>query len=580
MFKKDNADALAMINAVSRSRAIVEYTMDGTVIRANDNFLVLFGYTPEEIAGSNRDLFLRPEDRGSLATGELWSGLRRGEFSSGEYQHVGRNGKIIWLQATWNPVMDTDQRPYKVAVFASDITPKKQIGGDLEHRMEAVNKTQGLMEFGLDGVILGANDVLLRLIGYSLEEILGRHHRILVDEAFRDTAAYKEFWTTLNRGELQTGEFKCLGKDGREVWLRAYYTPICDLSGQPCRVVKFAGDVTAEVQQRRQVQQLEEREKEASIELQAKVNSLLEVVAAAAHGDLTRSVTVTGHDVPGQMAAGLTLLLSHWRDSASHIGQTAMGVASSSENLSLISQQLTSSSLAASQQACDVLSGSQRVSANIGVVATASEEMLASIREISKSASEANRVARAAVVMADETKQTISQLGISSLEIGKVIKVITSIAQQTNLLALNATIEAARAGEAGRGFAVVANEVKELANGTARATEEIGRKIEMIQSDTKAATSAIAGVSDIIRQVNDISSSIAFAVEEQTATTNEIGRNASDAAKGALKITENIGHVALAAEEVTAGAQDTQTASRALSEMAAQLQAMISRFQI
>ena len=187
-------------------------------------------------------------------------------------------------------------------------------------------------------------------------------------------------------------------------------------------------------------------------------------------------------------------------------------------------------------------------------------------------------MARDAVGAAESANLTVQRLGESSVGIGKVIKVITSIAQQTNLLALNATIEAARAGEAGKGFAVVANEVKELARGTARATEEIGQKIEAIQSDTRSAVEAIAQISNIIKEINDISNNIAAAVEEQTVTTNEISRNVAEAASGTGDIAHNIAGVATAAQDTTRGAADTQTAARALSEMAAELQNLVGRF--
>ncbi len=256
----------------------------------------------------------------------------------------------------------------------------------------------------------------------------------------------------------------------------------------------------------------------------------------------------------------------------------ASSLASSSEELTAVSQVMANTAEETATQANQVSAASEQVSRNIASVATASEQMQASIREISKSASDSARVAKNAVGMAHSTNETMKKLGESSQEIGNVIKVITSIAEQTNLLALNATIEAARAGEAGKGFAVVANEVKELAKQTARATEEIGQKIEASQNVTLGAVTAIEEIGAIINQINDISNSIASAVEEQAVTTNEISRSVTEAAHGISDITRNIGGVATSARNTTQGANDTKSASLALSEMAARLQSVVSEF--
>jgi len=258
--------------------------------------------------------------------------------------------------------------------------------------------------------------------------------------------------------------------------------------------------------------------------------------------------------------------------------ENASTLASSSEELTAVSQTMASTAEETAVQANVVSAASEEVSKNVASVASASEEMQASIREISKNANDSARVAKNAVSVAHSTNETMKRLGESSQEIGNVIKVITSIAQQTNLLALNATIEAARAGEAGKGFAVVANEVKELAKQTAKATEEISQKIEAIQGVTKGAVAAIEEISAIINQINDISNSIASAVEEQTVTTNEIGRSVTEAAQGVNDIAKNISGVATSAKNTTQGANDTMTASLELSKMANRLQAAVAKF--
>jgi methyl-accepting chemotaxis protein len=299
---------------------------------------------------------------------------------------------------------------------------------------------------------------------------------------------------------------------------------------------------------------------------------------AQGEGDLTKRIPVAAEDEIGELAKWFNVFLDRLEDMIRSVNTATQLVGGASQDVSNTSQQISANSQETSAQASVVSNAAEQVSQNLQTVATGAEEMGASIKEIAKNASEAARVATSAVQVAEETNVTVAKLGESSAEVGQVIKVITSIAEQTNLLALNATIEAARAGDAGKGFAVVANEVKELAKQTAKATEDISRRIEAIQMDTKASVQAIGTIGAVIKQINDISSTIATAVEEQNATTNEMVHNVSEAARGSREITSNIAGVAQAAESTSRGAADTQGATQQLVEMSTQLRKLVEQF--
>jgi methyl-accepting chemotaxis protein len=350
------------------------------------------------------------------------------------------------------------------------------------------------------------------------------------------------------------------------------------------REQREAAEAAREAERQRELAAAEvERARAAEVAAKAqedarRVAVMLTYAKALAAGDLTGTLEVEGEDSLGQVADALRALAGALRSSIAEIGQTSASMAAAAEELTAVSGEMTRGTGQASDLAGNVSAAAEQVSVNIATVATAAEQMSSSIREIARNATDASTVAAEAVTVANGARGTVDSLGVSSAEIGQVIKVITSIAQQTNLLALNATIEAARAGDAGKGFAVVANEVKELAGETAKATEEIGRRIEAIQGDTSNAVEAIGQIAAVIGQINDITGTIASAVEEQTATTNEIARSVTEAAAGATGIASDITKVAGAAAETQQGAHGTSSAAAELAGMATTLDRLVGTF--
>jgi methyl-accepting chemotaxis protein len=242
-----NMEDAGKIAAIGRAQAVIEFNLDGTIITANENFLGALGYSLSEIQGRHHSMFVAPSERESTAYREFWAALNRGEFRSGEYKRFGKGGKEIWILASYNPILDDAGKPFKVVKFASDVTAEKLRAADFAGQIEAIGKSQAVIEFNMDGIVLNANQNFLATLGYSLSEIQGKHHQMFMPLEARDSAPYREFWATLNRGEFQSGEYNRVGKGGKEVWIQASYNPIRDLNGKPYKVVKYATDTTAQV---------------------------------------------------------------------------------------------------------------------------------------------------------------------------------------------------------------------------------------------------------------------------------------------------------------------------------------------
>jgi len=506
---------------------------------------------------------------------------------------------------------------------------------DAKAQLSALFRTRAVVSFDMEGHVLSANAGYCRVMGYREHEMVGKHHRMFVPAQVADSRAYAEFWDKLQQGEAQSAKFKRVAKGGRELWLGASYNPVLNERGVPYKVVTLANDVTEAEQRdldiRAQVAAI--RRTQAVIEfgpngrvlsandlfLQATGYELREVTgqshsmflddatrrsAEYAHfwDDLARGQAKVGRfkriarggrevwleasytpisDSEGRVFKVIKFAtdISQREAFLQQVNQNADELHHASKELSRVAREMSDHATYTATQADVVAGASADATMAVSSVATAAEELSATVREIARNTSEAARVATSAVATAVQTDRTVAELGESSVQIGKVVKTITSIAQQTNLLALNATIEAARAGESGKGFAVVANEVKELAKQTAHATEDISRKIEMIQTTTRQAVQAIREIGDIIGQINEFQSTIASAVEEQAATTNEIARNAAAAAGSTTKISENISSVSNASRSASSGADETLHAAGELGRLSTLLRTALTQFQ-
>ncbi|MCA3266803.1 MAG: PAS domain-containing protein, partial [Azospirillum sp.] len=255
LFATKARDATAVLAALDKSQATIEFKPDGTILDANANFLAAMGYTRAEIVGKHHAMFMPPDERDTPAYRDFWAGLARGEYKSQEFCRIAKGGKEIWIQASYNPVLGSDGKTRKVVKYATDVTARKLRDADFAGQIAAIGRSQAIIQFDLDGRILDANENFLKTVGYGLDEIKGKHHAMFVDPAERNSPAYREFWAALRDGTFQAGEFKRLAKGGREVWIQASYNPIFDMRGAPFKVVKYAADTTAQVQARRRAEQ-------------------------------------------------------------------------------------------------------------------------------------------------------------------------------------------------------------------------------------------------------------------------------------------------------------------------------------
>ena len=301
-----NMEDAGKISAIGRAQAVIEFNLDGTIITANENFLATVGYGLDEIQGKHHSMFVAPSERDTAAYREFWAKLGRGEFQSAEYKRFGKGGKEVWILASYNPILDDAGKPFKVVKFASDVTAEKLKAANYAGQIEAIGKSQAVIEFSMDGNVLTANQNFLDALGYSLSEIQGKHHSLFMPHDQRDSDAYRTFWANLNRGEFQSGEYERVGKGGKQIWIQASYNPIRDLNGKPCKVVKYASDTTAQVIARmrsEKVRGMMETVAAGAEELNASVREISEAMAKSRE---TAVIAVSRVEEADQQAQRLT----------------------------------------------------------------------------------------------------------------------------------------------------------------------------------------------------------------------------------------------------------------------------------
>ncbi len=530
------------VDAFSRSQAIIWFAPDGTILDANANFCQCLGYDLKSVKGRHHSIFVDEATRFSAEYKAFWDRLGKGEFDRGEYKRIRRDGKEIWISASYNPVI-RNGKVVRVVKIASDITALKLQADDDANKLTALRRSQAVIEFSRDGMVLTANQVFLDALGYKLDEIVGKHHSLFCEAETAKSQQYREFWERLRAGELIRDNFTRMAKGGRKVWIAAAYNPVFNDKGEVYKVVKFATDISRQM------------------------SSIAEVghaIRELADGDLTSHIAHPLDVSIEQTRLDFNAAVARLRD----VMKTIIGTASSTtENARQLRDATNSIARQTEQQA-----------AALEETAAALEEITTTVSETSMRAiqagdliGEARRAAHGSTQIVQNAMSAMAEIEQSSSKIGQIIGVIDSIAFQTNLLALNAGVEAARAGEAGKGFAVVAQEVRELAQRSAKSAKEIG---SLIGASALQVSSGVALVREAGATVGTIDDQVSR-LEQHLNAMAEATREQSTALK---EINAAVNLLDQGTQKNAASVEEASAASDGVAREAAELLSLLMKF--